>query len=52
MAGFERQFREHAEVARRRGEGHRVAVAVNGVMSRRDRGGLPRRCARRAAAPT
>jgi glycosyltransferase involved in cell wall biosynthesis len=34
MAGFERQFREHAEVARRRGEGHRVAVAVNRAMSR------------------
>ncbi len=34
MAGFELQFREHAEVARRRGEGHRAAVAVNAAMSR------------------
>jgi glycosyltransferase involved in cell wall biosynthesis len=34
MAGFERQFREHAEVARRHGEGHRAAVAVNAAMSR------------------
>jgi len=34
MEGFERQFAEHAEVARRHGEGHRVAVAVNAVTSR------------------
>jgi glycosyltransferase involved in cell wall biosynthesis len=34
MAGFERQFREHAEVARRHGDGHRVAVAANAVISR------------------
>ena len=34
MAGFELQFREHAEVARRHGEGHRLPLAVNAVMSR------------------
>jgi glycosyltransferase involved in cell wall biosynthesis len=34
MEGFERQFREHAEVARRRGRGHPLAVAVNRLMSR------------------
>jgi glycosyltransferase involved in cell wall biosynthesis len=34
MAGFERQFREHAEVARLHGEGHPLPVAVNQVMSR------------------
>ena len=34
MEGFERQFAEHAEVARRHGEGHRLAVAVNAVTSR------------------
>jgi glycosyltransferase involved in cell wall biosynthesis len=34
MAGFERQFAEHAEVARRRGSGHRLAVAANALMSR------------------
>ena len=34
MEGFERQFAEHAEVARRHGKGHRVAVAVNAVTSR------------------
>ena len=34
MEGFERQFAEHAEVARRHGEGHRLAVAVNAVISR------------------
>jgi glycosyltransferase involved in cell wall biosynthesis len=34
MAGFERQFREHAEVARRHGGGHAGAVAANAVMSR------------------
>ncbi len=34
MAGFERQFREHADIARRRGGDHRLAVALNGAMSR------------------
>jgi glycosyltransferase involved in cell wall biosynthesis len=34
MEGFERQFAEHAEVARRHGEGHRLAVAVNAIASR------------------
>jgi glycosyltransferase involved in cell wall biosynthesis len=34
MEGFERQFREHAEVARRHGAGHPLAVAVNRLMSR------------------
>lgn len=34
MAGFERQFAEHAEQARRHGEGHRVAVAANQAISR------------------
>lgn len=34
MEGFEQQFAEHAEVARRHGEGHRLAVAVNAVTSR------------------
>jgi len=34
MSGFERQFAEHAEQARRHGGGHRAAVAVNQVMSR------------------
>jgi hypothetical protein len=34
MEGFERQFEEHADVARRHGEGHRLAVAVNSVASR------------------
>jgi glycosyltransferase involved in cell wall biosynthesis len=34
MAGFERQFSEHAEVARRHGAGHGTAVTVNAVMSR------------------
>ena len=33
MAGFERQFREHADCARRRGDGHRLAVAANALMS-------------------
>lgn len=33
MAGFERQFREHAECARRHGEGHPLPVAVNQVTS-------------------
>ena len=34
MTGFERQFHEHAEVARLHGEGHPVAVAINQGMSR------------------
>ncbi len=34
MSGFERQFAEHAEQARRHGGGHRGAVAANQVMSR------------------
>jgi glycosyltransferase involved in cell wall biosynthesis len=34
MAGFERQFREHEEIARLHGQGHPVAVAVNAAMSR------------------
>ncbi len=34
MAGFERQFREHTDCARRWGEGHRVAVAANVLISR------------------
>jgi glycosyltransferase involved in cell wall biosynthesis len=34
MSGFELQFREHAEVARRHGAGHRAAVAANAVTSR------------------
>jgi glycosyltransferase involved in cell wall biosynthesis len=34
MEGFDRQFAEHAEVARRHGDGHRVAVATNAVVSR------------------
>ena len=34
MSGFERQFDEHARIARRRGKGHQVPVAVNMVMSR------------------
>jgi glycosyltransferase involved in cell wall biosynthesis len=34
MAGFERQFAEHAEQARRHGDGHRVAVAANQALSR------------------
>jgi glycosyltransferase involved in cell wall biosynthesis len=33
MAGFRRQFREHAEQARRHGNGHRGAVAANQVIS-------------------
>ena len=33
MAGFERQFTEHADCARRRGDGHRLAVAANALMS-------------------
>ena len=34
MEGFEQQFREHAEVARRHGEGHPLPVAVNAATSR------------------
>jgi len=34
MAGFERQFAEHAEQARRHGQGHRAAVVLNGLLSR------------------
>lgn len=34
MSGFETQFREHAEQARRHGAGHPVAVAANQAMSR------------------
>jgi hypothetical protein len=34
MTGFERQFAEHEECARRRGDGHRLAVATNTVTSR------------------
>jgi glycosyltransferase involved in cell wall biosynthesis len=34
MAGFERQFREHEEVARLRADGHRLPVVANAVMSR------------------
>lgn len=34
MSGFELQFAEHAEQARRHGDGHPVAVAVNQAVSR------------------
>lgn len=34
MSGFETQFREHAEQARRHGDGHRGAVALNQLISR------------------
>ncbi len=34
MSGFDEQFREHAEVARLHGGGHRLAVAVNATVSR------------------
>ncbi len=34
MTGFERQFEEHLTNAREHGEGHRIAVAANAVMSR------------------
>ncbi len=34
MAGFERQFAEHADCARRNGAGHPLAVAANQVVSR------------------
>jgi glycosyltransferase involved in cell wall biosynthesis len=33
MAGFEDQFAEHLAVARRHGDGHRLAVAANRAMS-------------------
>jgi glycosyltransferase involved in cell wall biosynthesis len=33
MSGFRTQFREHAEQARRHGEGHRAAVALNQLIS-------------------
>jgi glycosyltransferase involved in cell wall biosynthesis len=33
MSGFETQFREHVEQARRHGDGHRVAVALNRAIS-------------------
>jgi glycosyltransferase involved in cell wall biosynthesis len=33
MSGFETQFREHAEQARRHGDGHRAAVALNRAIS-------------------
>ena len=34
MSGFETQFREHAEQARRHGHDHRLAVTVNQLSSR------------------
>jgi glycosyltransferase involved in cell wall biosynthesis len=34
MSGFERQFEEHLQNAREHGEGHRIAVALNALMSR------------------
>ncbi len=34
MSGFETQFAEHAEQARRHGDGHRLPVAINQAMSR------------------
>jgi glycosyltransferase involved in cell wall biosynthesis len=34
MTGFERQFAEHEECARRRGDGHRLAVWTNALTSR------------------
>jgi glycosyltransferase involved in cell wall biosynthesis len=33
MSGFRTQFREHAEQARRHGDGHRLAVGANQVLS-------------------
>ena len=33
MSGFRTQFREHAEQARRHGNGHRAAVALNQLLS-------------------
>jgi glycosyltransferase involved in cell wall biosynthesis len=34
MSAFERQFAEHAAIARRHGEDHELAVTLNAVMSR------------------
>jgi glycosyltransferase involved in cell wall biosynthesis len=34
MSSFEHQFREHAQQARKHGDGHRVAVTANRVVSR------------------
>ena len=34
MAGFELQFREHAEIARRHANGHRLPLVTNALMSR------------------
>ncbi len=34
MAGFERQFREHADAAKRHGGAHRLPVAANAAISR------------------
>jgi hypothetical protein len=34
MSSFERQFAEHAEQAHLHGDGHRIAVAINQVLSR------------------
>ena len=34
MAGFERQFREHEEVARLHGDGYRLPLVANATMSR------------------
>ena len=34
MAGFERQFHEHAEIAAQYRVNHRLPVAVNRLMSR------------------
>ena len=34
MSGFERQFREHAEVGRRNGDGRPIAAAANALISR------------------
>jgi hypothetical protein len=33
MSGFRTQFREHAEQARRHGEGHPLPVAANQALS-------------------
>jgi glycosyltransferase involved in cell wall biosynthesis len=33
MSGFQTQFREHSEQARRHGNGHRIAVALNQAIS-------------------
>lgn len=34
ITGFEQQFKEHAQNARENGDGHRFAVAINGLLSR------------------